>query len=107
MNAHLTLLILCILGGASVGEEALQVVEGLPSAGVAPAAIGREMPKQPFPGQKKPPCEPRTQRVINGACWVGPIRNAKPPCGNDYYDGEDGCYVPLIASPRQPTAEQP
>jgi serine/threonine protein kinase len=92
---------------AGVGETALTEARDFPSAEVPYLyAIGKSIPKTPFPGQKKPPCDPRTQRVIIGACWVGPIGTAKPPCGPEAYDWEDGCYVPLIISQRQPTSDE-
>ena len=93
---------------AGVGEEALSSVQEAPRAEMfSIRSLGRPMPSKPFAGQKRPPCDDRSQRVINGVCWVGPIGNAKPPCGNDYYDGVDGCYLPLIEPPRQPTSEEP
>ena len=93
---------------AGVAQESLQAAQDLPHAELSSIlSLGRPMPSKPFPGQKKPPCDPRTQRVINGGCWIGPISNAKPPCGNEAYDGDDGCYVPLIVTPRQPTSKEP
>ncbi|HYH96135.1 serine/threonine-protein kinase, partial [Hyalangium sp.] len=92
-----------------VADEALASVEhSLPRTEMdSIRSLGRPMPPKAYPGQKKPPCDPRTQRVILGACWIGPISDAKPPCGNEAFDGEDGCYVPLFTSPRTPTSAQP
>jgi eukaryotic-like serine/threonine-protein kinase len=90
-----------------VAEEALVKVQASPRAEISSSlALGRTMPFEPLPGQKTPPCDPRS-RVIVGGCWVGPIGNWKPPCGSDFYDGEDGCYMPVIKLQRQPTSQEP
>jgi hypothetical protein len=90
---------------AGVGEEALLSVQNLPTAGIPAAALAREMPKQPFPGQRKPPCE-RPEKVINGGCWVGVV-DEKPPCGQRMFDFADRCYIPAYTIPRPPTSEEP
>jgi hypothetical protein len=64
------------------------------------------MPKQPFSGQRKPPCE-RGEREINGGCWVGPIGDETPPCGDTMFDYEGRCYKASVDMPRQPTSDQP
>ncbi len=91
---------------AGVGEEVLQAIEGLPTAGVAPAAIGRELPKQPFPSQRKPPCEPRLETEIMGACWVR-VGSESAPCGTKMFDWDGKCFTPSFTAPRQPTSDQP
>lgn len=63
------------------------------------SALGRPMPPKPFPGQLTPPCDPKMERVINGACWVGPIGIEKPPCGPKAFDYEERCYVPSFNAP--------
>ncbi len=90
-----------------VGEEALASAAPTARARVPTYALGLPMVKKPFPGQKKPPCDPDTQRAILGACWVGPISSKKPPCGAAAYDFEDGCYVPVVDAPATPTSEEP
>jgi serine/threonine protein kinase len=91
---------------AGVGDEVLQAVEDLPSAGVSPSAIGREMPKQPFPGQRKPPCEPRLETEIMGACWVR-VGSETSPCGMKMFDWGGMCFTPSFTAPRQPTSDGP
>lgn len=90
-----------------VGEEALSSVQNVPRAVVPPSVLGLRMQKEPLPGQKKPPCEPEIQTVINGGCWVGPLGKRKPPCGSEAFDYDDGCYMPVFPAPRQPTSEPP
>jgi hypothetical protein len=61
-------------------------------------------PQGPLPGQKKPPCDPRTEEEIRGVCW-GVLR-ADPPCSSAYeYEGR--CYLPLFTDPPQPTSGAP
>jgi eukaryotic-like serine/threonine-protein kinase len=92
---------------AGVGEEVLLSAQDVPRAAVPIYGVVRPMPKQPFPGQLKPPCDPDSQRVINGGCWFGPSSGLKPPCGKNAFEYEDGCYVPLFDPPRQPTSDSP
>lgn len=88
-----------------VGDEAVTSVVAVPKAGVPIYALGLPMPRQPYPGQKKPPCVPELQRAINGGCWAGPHATKKPPCGPAAFDYDDGCYIPVIDAPRMPTSE--
>jgi serine/threonine protein kinase len=70
-------------------------------------ALALPMPKNPFPGQRKPPCDPEMQKAINGGCWAGPIGTKKPPCGKNAVDYDDGCYLPVFDMPAPSTSEQP
>jgi hypothetical protein len=93
---------------AGMGDETLSAARGLPRV-VVPSVVslGRAMPSKPFPGQRRPPCEPRVEREIIGACWIGPLGNEKPPCGNKMFDYEDRCYLVSFDESRQPTSDQP
>ncbi|WP_224245792.1 serine/threonine protein kinase [Hyalangium gracile] len=92
---------------AGVADEALVAIEQIPRALLPELrSLGRSMPTTPFPGQKKPPCDPESQRAINGVCWVEVARK-KPPCGPEAFDFEDACYLPLILSPPAPTSGEP
>ncbi len=92
---------------AGVGEEALLSAQDFPRATVPTYGIGRSIPDQPFPGQRKPPCDPDSQRVINGGCWFPRSSALKPPCGKNAFEYEDGCYLPFFDPPRQPTSDPP
>jgi serine/threonine protein kinase len=92
---------------AGVGDTALASAHALPRNPDPILALGLPMPKQPFPGQRKPPCDPIAERDINGGCWLGPIGTRKPPCGNVAYDYDGGCYAPNFNAPRQPTSNPP
>jgi hypothetical protein len=56
-------------------------------------------------GQKKPPCEPRLEKEILGACWAPHAE--KPPCprGSGEYSG--ACYLAVRAPERPPTSVDP
>jgi serine/threonine protein kinase len=93
----------------AVGLADAGVEESLTSAGNSTALragrdwISREMPKEPLDGQRKPPCTPRREEAINGACWVR-IGDMQAPCGDDY-EWEGRCYMPSLTAPRQPTSD--
>lgn len=92
---------------AGVSEEALASAQNIPRTGVPAYAISMPMPKVPFVGQLRPPCNSTLQQAVNGGCWVGPIGTRKPPCGKDGFDYDGGCYLPVFEAPRQPTSGQP
>jgi len=92
---------------AGVGEEALTSAQDVPKV-MLPALLsfGRPMPSKPYPNQRRPPCEPRVEREINGACWVV-VGTERPPCGDRMFDWEDRCYLASYNEGQQPTSEQP
>jgi hypothetical protein len=92
------------LGDAGVDDSVLTKAVDLPRAGALIHTLGLPMPKQPFPGQRKPPCEPHEQRELHGACWA--VLEMKPPCGKSSFDYEERCYMPVIDLPRQPASGQ-
>jgi hypothetical protein len=89
-----------------VGEEVLASAGGLPRVGPFIRSLGRSMPKQPYPNQRRPPCE-RGEREIHGACWVIVGAEEKPPCGEKMFDYEGRCYFASFNSQPQPTSEEP
>jgi hypothetical protein len=66
-------------------------------------SIALDMPKQPLPGQRRPPCR-RGEEVIHGACWRL-LAKIEPPCGDDAYEWQGACYDPGGAWTRSPTSE--
>jgi eukaryotic-like serine/threonine-protein kinase len=64
--------------------------------------VSLDIPRQPFPGQRQPPCE-RPLVSINGACWVR-TSDVMPPCGGNSYEWNKGCYVPMFPPPRPQTS---
>jgi serine/threonine protein kinase len=92
---------------AGVGDEALSTVQDtLPRVGTWVLSLGRAMPPQPFPDQKRPPCE-RGEKAIMGACWLGPIADEKPPCGQKMFEYQEGCYFVSFTGPKTPTSGEP
>ncbi|MDY7231926.1 serine/threonine protein kinase [Hyalangium rubrum] len=92
------------LADAGVGEVYASTA-ALPSAGVPTYAIGLPMPTKPFPGQRKPPCRPRSEVEIHGACWVR--LDIKPPCGNEGFEWGTLCVVAAFDGPKSNTSEHP
>lgn len=78
---------------------------GAQDAPIGSKAIALDMPKQPLPGQRRPPCL-RGERVIHGACWRR-YADIEPPCGDDVYEWQGGCYDAPIDRTRPPTSENP
>jgi serine/threonine protein kinase len=92
-------------GTAGAGEEALTAVSVEPAARTSAGVIALGMPKDPLPGQRKPPCLPG-EEVIRGGCWLA-HPSMKPPCGPNFYEWDRGCYVPLLSQARPPTSDTP
>ncbi|MBN1208919.1 MAG: serine/threonine protein kinase, partial [Myxococcaceae bacterium] len=90
---------------AGVGETTLASAQDLPRTGMPTYALALSMPKGPFPGQKKPPCDPRSEVAALGACWL--VLRVDPPCGVSGFEYEGKCIHPNVPMPRQPTSEQP
>ncbi|WP_224241134.1 serine/threonine protein kinase [Hyalangium gracile] len=90
---------------AGVADEALSSVAVIPREVTPYSPVGMPFPKTPYPGQKKPPCEPRFEREVLGVCWS--ILKAAPPCGESAFDRDGECLRAVIVQPRQPASEQP
>ncbi|MDC0709611.1 serine/threonine-protein kinase [Stigmatella sp. ncwal1] len=69
-----------------------------------PSRLSLDMPKEPLPGQRRPPC-PDSQISIRGGCWVE--LRATPPCGEGAYAWKDACYYPVSSSQRPSTSDKP
>jgi eukaryotic-like serine/threonine-protein kinase len=93
----------------SVGDTAVRPAIATPAPvfqGDSVPTLARPLPEKPFPGQRQPPCIPRVETVLRGACWVC-VNDMKPPCGNNAYEWEGKCYIPALNPARQPTASPP
>jgi hypothetical protein len=94
--------------GVSVGDSAMSPAHSIPAPapqGSRMSTVARPLPEKPLLGQRLPPCVPRIEAVLRGACWVEIL--AKPPCGNDAYEWEGRCYLPSLPQGRQPTSNPP
>jgi serine/threonine protein kinase len=95
-------------GTSGLGEEGLASVAPAGTPPVSEERIAREVPTDPRPGQKRPPCNHRSATVINGGCWLRPAGAERAPCELSDYEHEGRCYVPLLTNAvRVPTSEEP
>ncbi|WNG43613.1 hypothetical protein F0U60_05525 [Archangium minus] len=58
--------------------------------------FARPMPREPFKGQKRPPCTRLVEVEIMGACW-GP-HELKAPCPDELYEYQGKCYLPMFSA---------
>lgn len=92
-------------GTSALGDEVLTAPAHARMPDQGRRGVGLDMPKNPFPGQRTPPCE-KPEIEVNGGCWVR-LADATPPCGPRSYEWQKGCYWPSFENPRPPTSEQP
>lgn len=59
--------------------------------------LSHPFPKQPYKGQKRPPCNPNVEVEIMGACWVPHKRKA--PCPEELYEHQGECYTTAMLAP--------
>jgi eukaryotic-like serine/threonine-protein kinase len=64
---------------------------------------GAELPKDPLPSQRRPPCTGSIE--IQGGCWLK-HEAAPPDCPDIAYEWRGGCYVPILSKPR-PSSSDP
>jgi hypothetical protein len=53
--------------------------------------LAHPFPRKPYKGQKRPPCTPRVEVEIMGACWVPHM--LKAPCPEELYEYQGQCYT--------------
>jgi hypothetical protein len=70
------------------------------SADGGPSAISHPFPRKPYKGQRRPPCKPRIEVEIMGACWVP--HELKAPCPEELYEYQGKCYTTSMLPPPQP-----
>jgi eukaryotic-like serine/threonine-protein kinase len=76
-----------------LSDTAPEVSATEPSLVPVQRSIGRNMPKEPFPGQRRPPCA-KDETPINGGCW-GQSPGGSPPCGERSVEWKNKCYWPV------------
>ena len=90
-----------------MGDTSLTAPVALEEEPSGRKSLGRSIPKDPLPGQRRAPhCKPPVEVTINGGCWVE-ISAVKPPCGDVSYEWQGSCYVPNYPLGREPTSEPP
>jgi hypothetical protein len=92
---------------APMNEEVLTETELPPMGNLfwdavdgGPAAIALPFPKKPYKGQRRPPCNPRVEVEIMGACWVP--HKQKAPCPEELYEYKGECYMTSMVSQPPP-----
>jgi tRNA A-37 threonylcarbamoyl transferase component Bud32 len=80
-----------------VGEEPPHVSEQ--------QGLRLNLPDNPLPNQRRPPCSKR-EIEIKGGCWVF-LAKMEPPCGPRIYEWRQGCYWPAFDSAPPPTSGPP
>ncbi len=67
--------------------------------------LARPLPREPFKGQKRPPCNRRIEVELIGACW-GP-HELKAPCPDELYEHGGKCYLPIFSARPPPQSMGP
>jgi hypothetical protein len=77
----------------ALGEEALASASPAETPRGSEKKVSREIPDTPRPGQKRPPCDQQSAKVVKGGCWL-PVEGARPPCDTGLYEHDGRCYLP-------------
>jgi hypothetical protein len=64
--------------------------------------LARPLPKEPFKGQKRPPCTRYTEVELVGACWMP--HELKAPCPEDLFEYQGKCYAPSFSARPPPSS---
>ncbi|WP_309893655.1 hypothetical protein [Archangium sp.] len=67
--------------------------------------LARPMPKEPFKGQKRPPCIRYTEVELIGACWMP--HELKAPCPDALFEHQTKCYAPVFGLPPPSQSVEP
>jgi hypothetical protein len=58
--------------------------------------LARPLPREPFKGQKRPPCTRYAEVELVGACWLP--HELKAPCPDVLYEHQGKCYSPAFSA---------
>ncbi|AKI99461.1 hypothetical protein ATI61_109334 [Archangium gephyra] len=64
--------------------------------------LARPLPKEPFKGQKRPPCTRYTEVELVGACWAP--HKLKAPCPETLFEYQGECYLPSFSARPPPSS---
>jgi hypothetical protein len=64
--------------------------------------LARPLPKEPFKGQKRPPCTRYAEVELIGACWAP--HEMKAPCPDVLYEHQGKCYMPMFSAKPPPSS---
>jgi hypothetical protein len=62
--------------------------------------IARPLPREPFKGQKRPPCTRYAEVELIGACWAP--HKLKAPCPDSLFEYQGECYIPSFSAKSPP-----
>ena len=62
--------------------------------------LARPLPREPFKGQKRPPCSRYIHVELVGACWMP--HELKAPCPDELYEHQGKCYAPVLSAKPSP-----
>jgi hypothetical protein len=62
--------------------------------------LARPLPKEPYKGQKRPPCTRYTEVELIGACWIP--HELKAPCPDSLHEHQGECYLPAYSAKPPP-----
>jgi hypothetical protein len=93
-------------GTRGLGDDALASRVEPQHIPLAAKVVSWDLPKQPLPRQRRPPCQQKGAKEIQGGCWIR-IGDVEPPCGHNNYEWQGACYYPILDESRVPTSEKP
>ncbi|MFY0573018.1 hypothetical protein ACN28S_00375 [Cystobacter fuscus] len=72
------------------------------TADAGQSILARPLPREPFKGQKRPPCNRYAEVELVGACWLP--HKLKAPCPDVLYEHEGECYSPAFSAKQPPSS---
>lgn len=75
------------------------------TADAGASVLARPLPREPFKGQKRPPCTRYAEVELVGACWLP--HELKAPCPDVLYEHQGKCYSPAFSAKPPPQSLEP
>ncbi|WP_245815021.1 hypothetical protein [Cystobacter ferrugineus] len=72
------------------------------TADAGQSVLARPLPREPFKGQKRPPCTRYAEVELVGACWLP--HELKAPCPDVLYEHQGKCYSPAFSAKQPPSS---
>ena len=72
------------------------------TADAGQSVLARPLPKEPFKGQKRPPCTRYTEVELVGGCWAP--HKLKAPCPETLFEHQGECYLPSFSAKPPPSS---
>jgi hypothetical protein len=72
------------------------------TADAGQSVLARPLPREPFKGQKRPPCTRYAEVELVGACWLPHKLTA--PCPDVLYEHKGECYSPAFSAKPPPSS---